>query len=171
MLRQYLGNTGRARHTEGQRTGPCFYQQRVRVSVVAALKFNDFVASGCPAGEPNCTHSRLGARACHSHLLERWHQRAKTFGEFDLDFCGATKAESVLSCFNHGCPDSGVVVAHDHGSPGQDVVDVAFLVYVIDVGALRPLHEARCAADCLKGTHWRVNTTRYWALSSLKQLF
>jgi hypothetical protein len=48
-------------------------------------------------------------------------------------------------------------VAEDHRAPGADVVDVALVVLVDDVGAFGVLEEQRRAADALERADRRVD--------------
>jgi hypothetical protein len=50
-----------------------------------------------------------------------------------------------------------VAVAEDHRAPGADVVDIALVVFVGDVGAFGVLEEQRRAANALERAHRRVH--------------
>ncbi|MNC39728.1 hypothetical protein D3C75_884000 [compost metagenome] len=53
-----------------------------------------------------------------------------------------------------------VAVAEDHRAPGADVVDVALVILVNDVGAFGMLEEQRRAANALESADWRVDAAR-----------
>src|SRR5690606_38682036 len=55
--------------------------------------------------------------------------------------------------------------------PGTDVVDIAVVVLVEQVGALRPLEEHRGAADTAEGADRRVDAAGNVLLGTAKQLF
>jgi len=63
-----------------------------------------------------------------------------------------------LQLLAHGVEYVRVAVAEDHRAPGTDVVHIALVVFVGDVGAFGMLEEQRRAADALECTHGGVHT-------------
>jgi len=59
----------------------------------------------------------------------------------------------VVELAAHRVEHVRVAVAEDHRAPGADVVDIALVILVDDVGALGVLEEQRCAADAAEGAH------------------
>ena len=92
VLRQDLGYTGRARHTKSERARAGLNQQRIRMPVVAAFKFDDLVAAGGPAGETNSAHGGFGTRVTHAQQIHRGHVAANNFCHFAFDLRGAAEA-------------------------------------------------------------------------------
>ena len=61
MRRGFLGYAGRARVAEGERAGAGLDEQRVGVTVITTLEFDDDLAPGEAAREANRCHRRLRA--------------------------------------------------------------------------------------------------------------
>ena len=146
-----------------------FNQQRIGMAVVAALELDELAAAGGATGQANGAHARFGARADEADHLHRWHQAQDFFGQLHFALCGGAEAEAfecgLLHRFKHG----GVAVAQDHRAPGADVVDETLVVGIPEVGALRALDEAGCAAHGLEGTHGRVHAAGDQRLGAFKQ--
>ncbi|MNE50676.1 hypothetical protein D3C80_1452640 [compost metagenome] len=125
--------------------------------MVAALELDDAVATGEAAGQTDGAHGRFGAGADHAHHLHRRHQAAHQVGH--LGFHGGRRAvgQAVLQLLAHRVEHLRMAVAEDHRTPGADVVDVALVVLVGDVGAFGVLEEQRGAADAAEGAHRRVD--------------
>ena len=66
-------------------------QQRVDVAVVAALELEHAVAAGRRAGQAQCAHRGLGARADHSELLYARDRPFDLLRQLDLSSVGAPK--------------------------------------------------------------------------------
>ena len=64
-----------------------------------------------------------------------------------------------------------MAVAEDHWTPGTNVVDVALVIFVGDVGAFGMLEEQWRAADALERTHGGVHTAGDVFLGIGKQAF
>ena len=104
--------------------------------MVTAFKLDDLVSTCCTTSEPDSTHRGFRARARHSHLLKARHKVAKAFSKLDLNLGRTAKTKTILRRFHHGVPYTLMVVAHNHGAPRQDVIDVLIAIGVKNIGAV-----------------------------------
>ncbi len=77
----------------------------------------------------------------------------------------------MLELATHGIQYLRVAVAEDHRAPGADVVDVALVVLVDDIGAFGVLEEQRGAADAAEGANRRVDAAGDVGLGAGKEGF
>ena len=66
---QRLRHAGAVRGSVGESPAPGFYKEGIHVPVVAALKFEDFVAPGESPREAHATHRRFGATIHHADFF------------------------------------------------------------------------------------------------------
>ena len=154
---------------EGGQAGAGLDQQGVGMAVVAAFKFDDLAAARGAARQADGAHARFSARGDEAHHVHAGHEREDFFGQLHFALGGRAKRQAVLRgaahCFQHG----RVAVAEDHGAPGADVVDVALVIGVPQIGALRALDEAWCAANSAEGAHRGIDAPRNDAARALHQ--
>src|SRR5204863_5479483 len=131
-LRRNAGAVGPAM-SEG--AAACLDEERVDMPVIAALEFDDLVATGKSPREPETGHRRLGPAIDHSHFLDRRDPAANQLGHLDLERIGDAEADAARGRGADG-------VDHDRGSmpengraPGADVIDVFVAVDIPDSGA------------------------------------
>ena len=156
-----LGEIGRyargVRLAQGQRAGAGFDQQAVGVAVVAAFKFDDFVAVGVTARQTDGAHGGFGSRVHHPHHVHGRHQFGNQLRHFNFHLGRRAKAQAALRRFNDRIADRRVVVSQHHRAPGTDVVDITFAVDVEQVSPVRPFDKQRHTANAVECTHRRVN--------------
>jgi hypothetical protein len=139
------------------------------MAVVAALALEDAVAAGHPAGEPQRAHGRLGARRHEADLLDGGVGLLHQLGEVDLGLARRPEAGTARGLLLDRLDDVGVTVAEDGRAPGADVVDVAVVVGVVEVGALGLLDEQRVAADAAEGADGGVDAAHERGVGALEQ--
>jgi len=88
VLRERLRHTRRGRHAEGQCARAGLDQQRVGVTVVAALELHDGLAPREAARQADRAHRRFGARAHESDQFDRRYEFDDAFGEFGFELGG-----------------------------------------------------------------------------------
>ena len=93
--------------------------------MVAALEFHDGIAAGVAPCQAYGAHGGLGAGVDHAHQVHAGHDVADTVGEFGFQGGWRAVAQTLFTLAYHRLAHGGVIVAHDHGAPGQHVVDVA----------------------------------------------
>src|SRR5262249_46164274 len=98
VLSETSWNTRAIRISKRQRSGACPDQQRIRVSMITAVKLDDFIAFGESASQPNSRHGCLGTRVAHPDLLNRRHKRANQTGYRDFERVWDTEAGAVFGC-------------------------------------------------------------------------
>ena len=156
---------------ERQRAGTGLHQQRIGMTVVAALEFDDGVAPGKSPGQANRAHGRLGTGADHPHHVHGRHQFAKPRGHSRFDLRRGTIAEPPVHRLVNGLTHGGMRVSQHHRAPGTDIVDITLAFRGPDVRALGPLDEDRCPAHALEGPDRRIDTAWDHRFGLLKQFF
>ena len=157
VLHDFRRHAGAGRVAKRRQAGTGLDQQRIGVAVVTALEFDELAAAGGTAGEPDRTHRGLGARTDQPDHLQRRHPTDDLLGQFNFTFGRCAKRKPVQRRLLHGFQHRRVAVAQDHRAPGADVVDVALVVCVPEIGAMRAFHKARRAAHGPEGAHRRVD--------------
>ena len=139
--------------------------------VVAPFEFDDLVAAGIAPGQADGTHGGFGAGVDHAHHVHGGHQFADLVCHGHFGGGWGAEAEAVLHRCLHGSNHLGMVVAEDHRAPRAHVVDVAIVIFIVQVGATGRVEKHRCAAHALEGTHGRVNTAGNMFLGLAEKLF
>ena len=116
------------------------------MAVVAAHELEHLVAAGDAAGQAQGAHGGFGAGVDHAHHFQAGHVGHHFFGQGD--FVGAGSAVAGAA---------GVIVAQDHGAPGEDEVDVLAAVHVDDVAAVGFGDEEGQAVHVVAGAHGAVD--------------
>ena len=106
------------------------------MAVVAAHELEHLVAAGDAAGQAQGAHGGFGAGVDHAHHFQAGHVGHHFFGQGDFVGAGSAVAGAATGGLTHGGGDGGVIVAQDHGAPGEDEVDVLAAVHVDDVAAV-----------------------------------
>ena len=130
------------------------------MAVVAADELDDLVPARERAGDPECAHRRLGARAHEAHELESWHRFPDQARELELERARRAEARALAQRVLERRHHARVCVPEDERPPRKDVVHVAAAVDVDEVRALAALHEERGATDRAERTHRRADPAR-----------
>ena len=130
------------------------------MAVIAAFELHDLVSAGIAAGESNRAHGGLGAGINHAHQVNGRDQFADLLGHFGFDRCRCSVTDALIDLGMERILDDLVAVAKDHGPPGTDVIDVAAIVFVVQVGAVGVLEKQRGTTDSPEGPDWRVDASR-----------
>ena len=141
------------------------------MAVIAALKLDDFILSGCAACDTHRAHDRLRAGVDHANHLNIRHHGHDQIRQIRLALGRCAKAQTVF----HGLLDCAqhlrIGVSQNHRSPRADIINVLYAVHICDVGALCGLDKARRHADRAVGAHRTIDTARHYFLCLFKQLF
>src|SRR5215469_6493549 len=82
-----------------------FYQKRIDMAVITSLKFNDQIAAGISASQPDARHGCFGATINQTHFLHRWYPATYELCHLDFEWIRNAKAEPIgcrfLDCFDH----------------------------------------------------------------------
>ena len=143
VLRRSGGHSGRSRNAEGGRAAAGAHEQAVRMSMVAAVYFDNLGSTGESAGQAQRAHGCLGPGRDAADPLERWDCLAQKLGKAHLALGRRPKSGSTVSCLEDRGEHLGMRMAQDERSPGTDVVDVEVAIDVPDVGAQAPLKKKR----------------------------
>src|SRR5262249_44539001 len=85
--------------SERERAGTGLHQERISVTMVAAVKLDDFVPFGKAAGHANGGHCGLGSRIAHTNLLHARHPGADQLRHFDFERVWDSKTRAVFGGF------------------------------------------------------------------------
>ena len=151
------GHTGGAGDGEGGKAGTGGGQEGVGMAVVAAHELEHLVAAGDAAGQAQGAHGGFGAGVDHAHHFQAGHVGHHFFGQGDFVGAGSAVAGAATGGLTHGGGDGGVIVAQDHGAPGEDEVDVLAAVHVDDVAAVGFGDEKGQAVHVVAGAHGAVD--------------
>ena len=121
------------------RTG--LHQQPIGMAVVAALEFDDDLATGSGSRKAYRGHRGLSAGADKAQLLDGRKTSDHALGEIRLGCRGSAKAGRVASRSLNGLDHRRKGMAQNHRPPGAEVVDVAVAVRVDKIRALSPLRQ------------------------------
>lgn len=85
--------------------------------VVAAFKFDDFVAVGKTACQTDGSHRRFRAGADEAQPFDRRHNFGNLFGNGDFAFGGRAERQTAQRSFAHGFDDFGMRVSDNREYP------------------------------------------------------
>jgi len=139
------------------------------VAVIAAFELDDLLAAGGATRQADGAHAGLGARADQTHHVDAGDELDDFLSQLHFAFCGGAKAEAVQCRFLHGFQHGRVTMSQDHRAPGTDVVDIALVIGIPEVGALGALHKTGGAADGFEGANRRVHAAGNALLRPFKQ--
>ena len=131
------------------------------MTVIATVEFDYPVASRGAAGYPDGAHGGFGAGIDHAHLLYRGNSLDHHLCKYGFSFGGSSKAGSVAGCVDDGFEDLLVGMTGDHGSPGTDIIYIAFIIDINYFRTVSFFNKQRISAHRFKGTNGAVDTTRY----------
>ena len=141
------------------------------MAVVAAFELDDLVAAGIATGQANGAHGGFGAGVDHADHVHGRHQLADLVGHGDFGGGGGAEAQAVADRLIHGLNHLWVVMAENHGPPGAHIIDVAIVVFVVQVRPLGLVEEHRGAADAFEGPHRGIDATGNVLLGLTEKLF
>ena len=81
------------------------------MAVIAAFKFDDFVAFGITPRKADGAHGGFSAGVNHANHVHAGHDTAELFGELGFYFCWCAKAKAFLELGGNACNDIWVGVA------------------------------------------------------------
>src|SRR5690606_33593560 len=160
-----------AGYTEGQCAGADLDQQAVGMTVLSAFELDDGITAGIAAGQTDGAHRCLGTGTDRAHHVHGEPKRAHQLGHFGFHGGGCTVGQAVLELAADRVQHLRVPMAENHRTPGADVVHIAPVVLVDDVGTLSMFDEQRTAADAAEGAYRRVDATGDVFLGTGKKIF
>src|SRR5262245_16536659 len=104
------------------------------MSVITAVKLDDFIPACKPTREPNGGHSCFGPGVAHADLVHARNTGPNERGHFDLERVRNAKTGSSIGGFFDGVNDWLKGVAVNSRSPGTDVIDIDVPINVEDTG-------------------------------------
>ncbi len=125
-------HAGRIGLAKGQRARAGLHQQPVGVAVVAAIEFDEHVATRCGPGQAQCGHGGFGAGGDEADQIDTWKRLLDQVSEFDFGLGGCAEAGAAGRGILNGGDDAGVGVAGDQRAPGGEVVDITIAIDVPD---------------------------------------
>lgn len=103
--------------------------------MVAAFKFDDFVAVGKTACQTDGSHRRFRAGADEAQPFDRRHNFGNLFGNGDFAFGGRAERQTAQRSFAHGFDDFGMRVSDNRILSRADIIGVARAVFVPNIRA------------------------------------
>src|SRR5690625_3728868 len=98
--------------------------------MIAALKFDDFVAARVASCQANSTHCGFGARADHAYFFYRGQALLDELGKFYFSFGGGTKRKSFFSgclyCSNY----IRMGMTQNSRAPRANIINIFFIICV-----------------------------------------
>ena len=139
------------------------------MTVIAAAKFDELIATGVCSCQAQGTHGSLGAGVDEAHHFKRWHAIDHQSCQLILGLGGRAKAKAQLAGLNHCLHHFGMGVPQDHRPPGLHVIEVAIAIHVIEIRSLGSADEDGTTSNSAKGAHRAVDASWEQFLRLLKQ--
>src|SRR5271170_4637848 len=139
------------RNAEGGDSAAGFDEHGVGVAVVAALEFDDEVASCKSSCKANGGHAGLGTRGDEAELLDGRKAVGDELGQVGFGGDGSSEAGSFGDSLLNGLDDGREGVAEDHRPPGAEEVEIAVVVFVVEPGAFGSGEERWVSANGSEG--------------------
>ena len=145
------------------------------MTVVAARKLNNLVATGHTARQTNRSHSRLSTGGHHTHLINSArNHRVNTvdhqLSQLSLRRARRTKRQTALSRLLNRLNNLRVRVTQNRRTPRADQVNVLVAVRIVQVSALSLRRKRRSAAHRIEGAHRGIHAAGNHRARTLKQL-
>ncbi len=171
VLYNVLGHAGAARNAQGGHSAAGLDQQGVGVAVIAAVEFDDHVAAGEAARQPQGGHGGFGARIHHAHQVHAGYGVHDHARHFHFTFGGRAVARALFQRFLHRFDHRRVGVAQYHGAPGADVIHEIVSIHVVNMRSLGASDKQRCAAHRFARPHRAVDAAGDNLFRLHKQIF
>ena len=168
-------HASRTRQRQGCHARTRLGKQRIHVTVVAARKLNNLVATGHTTRQTDSSHRRLSTGGHHTHLINRTgNRRVNTvdhqLSQLSLRRARRTKRQAALSRLLNRLNHLRMRVAQNRRAPRADQVNVLVAVRIVQVRALSLRRKRRSAAHRIESTHRGIHTTGNHHARTLKQL-
>ena len=138
-----IRNTRAAGNCKGGDSGACGNQQRVRMAVIAAIKFDDHIPAGNAARQSDGAHGGFGAGIDHSNHFNGRNCVNHKLGQFNFQISRGAKAGSAFQDAADGFHHCWMAVAQNHGAPGPDIINVGVAIHINDHAAIGMMNERR----------------------------
>ena len=171
VLRKSGGHTRAVRVAESQRSRAGLDQQRVGMTVIAAIEFDDLIALSETTCQTDRGHSRFRARVAHPHLFDAGNHGANQFGHGHLKRIGNAETDPVGGGCLHRLNNLSMCVTKDGRAPGSYIIHVFIAVDVPDPGALGLIDKERLTANGAKRPDRRIDPAGNVFQGLCKKLF
>ena len=152
-----LRNAGRVRKPERGDAGAGAHEERIRVTVIAAIELEKGIASRRRAREAQRAHCRLGAARHEAHHLDVRESLGDQLRELDLELGGDAEARALVHRLFERVEHHRCGVAEDERAPREDEVEIFVVIDVPDAGALTACDDERIATDTAERAHRRAD--------------
>ena len=168
-------HASRTRQCQGSHTRTSLREQRIHVTVVAARKLNNLVATGHTTRQTNRSHGRLSTGRHHTHLINSaGNRRVNTvdhqLSQLSLRRARRTKRQAALSRLLNRLNHLRMRMTQNRRTPRADQVNVLVAVRIVQVRALSLRRKRRSAAHRIEGAHRGIHTTGNHRARTLKKL-
>ncbi len=141
------------------------------MTVPAAFELHHLGPSRMTARQTNGRHRGLRARIDHPYHFDRRHHLTDKLCQFDFGRGRCTKARPPRRNIFQRVDNRWKRVPVNQGAPGEDVVDIAVPIDVINPRTLAPFDEQWIAPDGSKCAGGAVHTPRNDSIGLLKKRF
>jgi len=152
-----LWDAGAFGDAERGETGAGLGEKAVGMSVVAACKFDDQIASGKSASEAQGTHRGFCAAGNEADFFKKRNGAADALRKLNFEFGGDAEACSLLRLVCNRGDNGRMRVAEQHSSPGADEIEQPVAVRIEKILALAAFDDQRFATDGTKSAHGTVD--------------
>src|SRR5438045_7056516 len=113
------------------------------MTVIAATKFDEFIATGIRSCQAQGTHSSLGTGVDEAHHFKRWYALDHQSCQLIFSLGRRAKAKAALAGLHNCLHHFGMGMSQDHRPPGLDVIEVTIAVHIIEIRSLGSADEDR----------------------------
>ena len=171
VLRNGCGYTGGIRSALCQRTGASLDQHGIGMSVIAALKLDDFIPSGGATCQTHRTHDGLGAGIDHAYHLNMGYHGNHQLCQPGFQSGGRTEAQTMLHNLCHSVQYLRVGMSQNHRAPGAHIINIFHTVHISDIRTLCAADKPRCHAYGTISPNRTVHAARHDFTCLFKHLF
>mmetsp|Transcript_10182 Transcript_10182/g.15233 ORF Transcript_10182/g.15233 Transcript_10182/m.15233 type:complete len:233 (+) Transcript_10182:688-1386(+) len=116
--------------TKCSHTRSSLYEEGISMTVIASLKFDNFLPLCVRADKTNHSHARLGSRVGKANHLHRRNSIDDHFRKNILEDTRSTEGSSLLHCFFNLSKNSVICMTNNSRTPGSHVVNVLVSINV-----------------------------------------
>src|SRR3989338_3162270 len=140
------------------------------MSVIAPVKFYDFIPSGKPARNTHRPHHGLCTGVRKPHKLHGGKGCPDHFGQSHLHLAGRPKAGTIFDNFIYCLNNLWVCVSQDGWSPRSYIIYILIAIFVPDIGPFGTFNKWRSSSNVPKRPDGRINTANQNPFCSGKEL-
>ena len=150
-------NTPTVRYASGQRPASGLDQQPVRMPVVTAPEFYNFIPACIAPGRPHSTHNGFRTGIDQPEFFHGRHTVPYQFRQLCLLLRGRAKRQAIQRCLPHLLHHNRMGMPQNPRSPGTDIVNPFIAILIQELVPFCASDEQRRAAHTAKCPHRAVH--------------